>query len=149
MRTRERRRRRVLALAAALALAGCGGGAIPPPAGWLPRPREALTSARGAWISVEVTAKEKEAAGELIAIDADSLILLRADTLAAFPTDVLGRARIFVHSGQAGRRDFVAPGTSPRSMLRRSTKLWLDLAAYARFPQGLPPELDRTSLGRR
>ena len=36
---------------------------------------------------------------------------------------------------------------SKRPILRSDQVPWLDLRLYARFPQGLPPELDLTSLG--
>lgn len=149
-------------------LAGCVGN--PAPARWLPTPIDAPTDVHGAWLEATVDRVEP-VRGELLAVGADTVYVLRLDgTVLRVEKSRITRARVARYDSQYGQTagwaalgalgtlshgfvlilslpiwiitgsasaaaDSRAPITDP---LRKN---WESVAAYARFPAGLPPLL--------
>jgi hypothetical protein len=116
-----------------------------------------------------------QAHGELIAIHADSLFILSANNLTAIPTAKIKKATLTAYDANwgplaawsvAGTLSTASHGvgliisapvwilsgtiaTSAQSHAPRITfpsKPWQEFRKHARFPNGLPPGLDRRSL---
>ena len=160
------------ATAGLLVLSGCAGSHAPKD--WLPRAVDATQEAHGGWILLRL-ADESEHAGELIAVRADSLFVLEADELRGYAHAQVEHALLTGYDSQAGTiRGWMLVGSLstlshgyglvislPAWLLVGSvatfsqahagrvdvtTTTWEKARMYARFPQGLPAELDRTSL---
>ena len=140
-----------------------------------PTPQEALRSAFGGWIMVSLRNENPQTvvAGELIAVDADTLHLLSASGFMSIPRQsikslALERYRVSLSqsilASVAGTLSTVGNGyililTAPawiiagsvstamysRAPLTRSTSA-AELQPFARFPQGIPASVDRSRL---
>lgn len=185
--------RAALTLAIALAAAGCTASRAP--LGWLPVAEDAQREAWGGWIELRTDAGAA-AAGELLAITADSVYVLRGSavtvlalrdvrsgrleaydprsgTLAGITTvgtlstishgvGLILTAPVWVIVGSVSTASLSAGGKydldpaspaelplAPSGAAGERSASWADLRPYARFPQGWPAGLDRTSLHER
>jgi hypothetical protein len=174
----RRTRTTTLALLAALAIAPAGGCyRSSAPTGWLPRPEEAPGQAFGSWIELQRSGTPRPVIeGELIAIDADTVHILtyaglvslsRASlccvTLTAFRMDysalqlwtALGTLSTLSHGFGLilSAPLWLLTGTLATTAASHAPRIQsTDPAAlrpYARFPQGMPPGLDRSTLRRK
>jgi hypothetical protein len=164
-------RRRTIAVLLAAA-AGCYQSSAPPK--WLPSPLEAQRDAFGSWIIVQGQPKtEPLARGELIAIDTDTIHVLadgrlvsisRASVccaeLTAYRMDVselqLWTALGTVSTASHGlllvltAPTWIIAGTVATSAASYAPRIIstdpVVLQPFARFPQGIPPGLDRATL---
>jgi hypothetical protein len=167
-------RRAWLWLLIAMTLGACGR--LHAPRGTVPRPEAARTEAFGGWARVVVAAGDAvtHQQGELIAVGADTLWLLRPDGPLAVPTQAIQRAEVTGFDSAPGA---VVGATalgilstiSNGAFLLLTAPAWLitgavasstqasasrlevrgdlaPLALFARFPQGLPPGLDLATL---
>ena len=158
------------AIAALLLSAACYRSTAP--SDWLPRAHELEREAYGAWIDVGL-AQGGRVLGELIAAHDDSLFVLAADRLVGVAVrDVAGAdlttfaqpwGELAVWGGIGaisalshgwfwifslpawGATTAIAAATASRAPRIRSIDP-ARLRPYARFPQGLPPTLDRGAL---
>ena len=153
-------------------LLGCASHTAPDD--WLPEAAETQWEAYGGWVSVrcwEYATTCSDADGELIAVSPDTLYILTGYRLEAIPvtgledmvvtawdprTGTIAGWAVFgtlltASNGMfavismpiwiiAGTTSAVAQSTAPRERSLRA------LQRYARFPQGLPPGLDRRTL---
>ncbi|MDQ3995737.1 MAG: hypothetical protein M3303_01830 [Gemmatimonadota bacterium] len=164
--------RALFSVAVIASLAGCYRHSAPP--GWLPRPEEARRGF-GSWIEIQDRpgTPTQAVAGELLAIDADTVHVLADGRLVSLP-----RTSLCCVTVTAFRMDYsplqlwAAIGTLSTAShgfgLILTGPVWLltgTLAAsaasyaprirstdpavlrpFARFPQGIPPGLDRATL---
>jgi hypothetical protein len=164
----------VLALLAACALPlACARN--PAPAGALPRVNAVMTDGFGGWIEA-VRLNGTPVAGELLAANADTVWILNSAGLAALPGDSLRNATLALYEARSGGLGaWVALGTlgtiSNGSFLIFTAPLWLivgtttaarasrqplyrwnpsqsfdEIRRFARFPAGIPANVDRSSL---
>jgi len=155
------------------AAAGCVGTSAP--RGWLPTADGASRQAYGSWIVIEDQARVPRARveGELIAVDADTIHVLIGEvllsvarpvrccvTLTAFdiqyaPLALWGAAGVLSTVSHGFVLILSAPvwalaATVAAANASRAPRVQsIDpgaLRPFARFPQGLPPGLDRTTL---
>jgi hypothetical protein len=152
--------------------AGCYQSSAPPK--WLPSPLEAQRDAFGSWIAVQGQPKtEPLARGELIAIDTDTIHVLADGRLvsvsrASVCCAELTAYRMDVSELQLWTALGIASTVSHGVLLILTAPTWLIagtvatsaasyapriistdpvvLQPFARFPQGIPPGLDRTTL---
>jgi hypothetical protein len=145
------------------------------PDGWLSTPAVAQREAYGGWIAVERVqdTMKRTVEGELIAVTPDSLHVLTADSLVSLPMDEMTSATLTTYDARLGRLTtwtalgavstlshgvglvltlplwIIAGSTSTASASKaprvQSVEATL-LQPYARFPQGLPPGIDRRAL---
>jgi hypothetical protein len=156
--------------AALLALCATGCAALHSPPRWLEKPSNLQTDAHGGWIYVK-TAERRTLEGELIALGPDSLYLA-GDSFHALARIEIESARLeaydsgawlmfgwtFVGTMTTGFHGFYLLATAPMWLVGGSIATiwrsydpiieypdseWNDLRPYARFPQGLPPGIDR------
>lgn len=170
-----RRGARLALFAVMIAAATTGCFRSTAPRGWLPRPEEAALQAFGSWIVVEdpsrVPAMSIE--GELIAVDADTIHVLPAGrlisvprparccvTLTAFhmdyaPLALWAGAGVLSTVSHGFGLILTAPiwaiiGTSAAASASHAPRIRSSdpaaLRPFARFPNGLPPGLDRATL---
>lgn len=91
---------RLLRRAVAWGLPWCAVAAActsnPAPSGWLPGAAETPTDPFGAWIEVEheTASVSRTVAGELIAVDRDTIFVLSSIGLQGLPLDSVGSARV-------------------------------------------------------
>lgn len=203
-RNRSRTLLRAIPVLSVLTLGGCASNTAPP--GWLDPPERALVSPYGGWVQVQVheAASAGSADGELVAVAADSLHLLRGTefvsvarsdirtvrltgyrsdahkilgwavlgslgslshgviAIFSIPVWILGgtgatigatHAPEIIYGGNATaglprrhiRAGQLLPGESPPAA-EPGGATWAKLGLYARFPEGLPPGLDRRAL---
>jgi len=144
------------------------------PRGWLPRPEDAQRTAFGSWISVQGEPQTPPLAqGELIAIDADTVHILADGRLVSVARGTLCCAVLAAYRMDlSGLQAWWALGTlatlSHGLVLILSAPVWTiagassvaaasyaprvlgtdpeTLRPFARFPQGMPPGLDRSAL---
>jgi hypothetical protein len=164
--------RALFAVAMIASLAGCYQHAAPP--GWLARPEDAR-QAFGSWIEIQDRpgTPTQAVAGELIAIDADTVHVLADGRLVSLPTASLCCVTLTAfRMDYAPLQVWAAIGTLSTGShgvgLILTGPVWLltgTLAAsaasyaprirstepavlrpFARFPQGMPPGLDRATL---
>jgi hypothetical protein len=127
-------------LAALLFVVGCAASSesLPPP-GWLPEASGPATSRGpwGAWVQLTRGSPlgRRHVAGELIACDHDSTWVLTAQGLVAVPNRFTG-VKVSTGANASGRIVSERPGTVTYRELQR----------WARFPQGMPPGMDRTHI---
>ena len=161
-------------LGIAIACTACAHNTAP--AGWLPKPTEAQTAAYGGWIELTyLGSEERHTDGELIAVSAESVWVLSGNEGLAIPTAGVKRGKLTAYAAQKGGLTlwtvvgtlstisngafliFTAPmwiiggslavGGESRAPQRKSPSLaWVELAPFARFPQGLPPGIELTTL---
>jgi len=168
---RNRERRWTAAALLATTLAGCATN--PAPREWRPKPQEAERSVRGGWIALDGKKPGGRCAeGELIAVDDDSFHVLTAEGLRTVSRAEVRKARVagYGDEGAAAGSWMTIGALSTLShgyyLVLTLPLLWLgggggatwdesragfvpesEFRAYARFPQGLPPDLDPTTLG--
>ena len=165
-----------LALVCCAVWGGAGCARNPAPAHWLPTADAAQYSAFGGWIVLEYAATNASLlpGGELIAVGRDSVFVLPpAGTVTAIPKAAIQRATVAAFDAQWGRLAvwtlvgslstlshgvgllislpvWVIGGSLATASASRAPLLdaeaWRDVQKFARFPQGLPPGLDRARL---
>jgi len=160
----------------------------PAPRGWLPPAHIAAREAYGGWIVVDLTQPDPrgplgpgltaaEVAGELIAVDSDTVFVMPPKGLVGIPKTRVRSATLFAYDAEWGRLAawgvigtlftasngliaiFTAPmmiitstaatasrSRAPRVELADTRDRWWKLRLYARFPQGMPPGIDRAGL---
>ena len=122
-------------------IVGCASYTAPPP-GWIPSASIAQHEAFGGWISVYRTGdSESEVHGELIAINSNQLFILTAQELTSIPANSISRMKLTTHNAGVLKEYLIEleyPG--------KSRDTWDTFRNYARFPQGLPEDLDVQSL---
>jgi hypothetical protein len=146
------------------------------PKGWLPKPTEAQAAAYGGWIELTYAeSEERHTDGELIAVSAESVWVLSGNQGMVIPTAAVKKGKLTAYAAQkegltawmllgtlstlsnGGFLIFTAPmwmiggsiavGGESRSPERKSPPLtWVELAPFARFPQGLPEGIALTAL---
>ena len=164
--------RRAAGGALVAALAGCYQSTAPPR--WLATPVDAQREAFGSWIRVHGESNAPPLAeGELIAVDADSIHVLADNRLVslarqplccaeltAFQTDLadlqywtaLGTVSTLSHGFVliASAPSWLLAGTLATASASRASRVASTnpaaLRPFARFPQGIPPGLDRTTI---
>lgn len=160
------------AIAALMAIGGCYQSSAPP--GWLPSPTQAERGAFGSWISVQGQPRTPPLAeGELIAIDTDTIHVLADGRLMSLPRAsiccaVLTAYRMDLSELQLWSVVGTVSTLSHGIVLILTAPLWIIagtaatsaasyaprivgtdpavLQLFARFPQGIPPGLDRTTI---
>lgn len=171
---RSNTKRLAVALLAAAAVAGCG--TLHAPRGSVPDAQRAGSTAFGGWARVAYHAdgQPRDAEGELIAVGRDTLWLMQSAPL-AIPVAQVVRAEVTGFDSRPGQviavaglgvlttvsngyfLIFTAPAWLVTGVLASSSQARLSrvearvpdlapLAHYARFPQGLPPGVDVTTL---
>ena len=146
----------------------CAVTHVPP--GWLPDPDDAATSVYGGW--VEIRTREARFSGELVAITGDTVFVAGTSLHAVCSTDILSARLVTYDAKDLG--GYVLLGTvstiSNGWFLVLTAPMWLiggSIAAscrtyepimdfpaeplmhfvpYARYPQGLPPDIDRAAI---
>ncbi len=167
----------LVVLSCALAALAMGCASTTAPSKWLPRPDQAQALAHGGWISVHYAKgrTKLQAHGELIAIHADSLFVLSANSLTAIPTAKIKKATLTAYGANwgplaawtvVGTLSTASHGvgliisapvwiltgtiaTSEQSYAPQITfpeKSWNEFRMYARFPSGLPKGINRRYL---
>lgn len=161
-------------LLGALLLAGCATTSAP--SGYLPAPPETQREARGGWIELEPNVRaDSTLEGELIAVHSDTLYVLREAVLETVARSDIRTARVAFYNahpellGLWTAGGILSTGThglglilsAPAWLLAGSIaaisqsyhpfvtypdRRWEALRPYARFPQGLPASLDRSTL---
>lgn len=160
------RSRRLGALLAVIALGGCATN--PAPVGWLPRAEQLPRSARGAWIVLNADMGRGGTGGELIAVGEDRVFILTEAGLRSIPRSDVRHGTLALYETNAGKTAAASLITLTHGrFLLLTAPMWFALAIgesrepllpvrqesldsirkYARFPQGLPPDLDPASLG--
>jgi hypothetical protein len=157
-----------------IACAACASNTAPK--GWLLTPTEALSTAYGGWIELtHIDSADQRSQGELIAVSADSVWVLVGNQAIVIPTARVRDGKLTAYVAQKGNLAtwtavgalatlsnggfllFTAPmwiiggslvvGAESRAPERKAPPLtWAELAPFARFPQGIPPGLELTSL---
>jgi hypothetical protein len=156
-----------------LSLSICGCASTSAPRGWLESPYDMQSDAHGGWLRLE-TKTELRMFGELIAISSDSLFLAGEDLQAVAQADIKS-ARLLAYKSNAEEvGGLVALGTlatlSNGVLLLFTAPMWMigggivtgvrsfqptidypkqewsRFRAFSRFPQGLPPGLDRSQI---
>jgi len=171
----ERGRRGLAAAVAAVIVSGCVShtapdGFLPTPA------QAGLRSSGGwVDVMVQDGEAPLRVRGELIAVTADTLWVVGTDGGSAFPTSHVIEGRFFSHVGQHGHvigatalgvvstlsNGVLLTLTAPMWLIGGSaaaaaqsrvgmeglpTEEWVELRTFARFPQGLPAEVDVATL---
>jgi hypothetical protein len=148
------------------------------PEGWLPTPAVAQQQAYGGWIKVDYAEGNgsRTVEGELIAAAPDSLYVLTTDSLVSLATGTITSATLTAYDSRFGATMtwgilgavstlshgwflilslpmWVIAGTTTSASASKGPRVQaVDgalLRPYARFPQGLPPGLDRGTLRRK
>ena len=143
------------------------------PRNWLEKPIDLRTDTYGAWLTIETVANTR-LAGELIAVSKDS-IFIAGETLSVFAKNNIKSARLVTYESNAGTMGtlvflgtlstlsngrfflFTAPlwivggsiASSNRSyepIIDYPGQKWNKFVPFARYPQGLPPGLDRSGI---
>ena len=163
-----------MSLGVAVACTACAGNTAPK--GWLPKPTEAQAAAYGGWIELTYAeSEERHTDGELIAVSADSVWVLSGNQGLVIPTATVKKGKLTAYAAQkngltawmllgtlstisnGGFLIFTAPmwliggslavGGESRAPERKSPPLtWVELAPFARFPQGIPEGIALTAL---
>ena len=112
------------------------------PKGWLPAPAVAQHESYGGWVSVSYHTGDSDAEvhGELIATNSNQIFILTAQELTSIPIDSISRMELaFVEFSGNENVDYHQQMIYPAKPLAK-------FRAYARFPQGLPEDIDTQSL---
>lgn len=162
-----------MSIGVAVACQGCASNTAP--GGWLPKPAEAQSSAYGGWIELTHDQPERRTDGELIAVSADSVWVLSGSQGFVIPTARVKKGKLTAYAAQQGGLStwvvlgtistlsngafllFTAPmwliggplavgGESHAPERKHPPLSWLELAPFARFPQGLPQGIELTTL---
>ena len=126
---------------ASFALAGCAPGSTAPP-GALPAIRQTATDPYGAWVTITWHDRHRRmASGELISITRAVALVMSDTAWTEIPTASIERVVVEPFDGGI---DVL----TPFSRLSRSVNPseLLKIARYARFPAGMPPGVDRSTL---
>jgi hypothetical protein len=159
--------RKMIAPLLAALLAGCASN--PAPKGWRPSAAEAQRATRGGWILIE-REEDTNVTGELIAVDPATLHVLTVSGLQSVPRSAVRKARLVGYG--TTEHLWIWTGVGALSTLSHggwivvTLPVWLiggsvaasgeakaayvppeNFARFARFPQGLPPSFDPSSLG--
>lgn len=126
-------------------IVSCSTPRITAPRGWLPSASVAQHEAFGGWISVRYVERDTgdliwKVHGELIAINLNQIFILTAQELTSIPIDSISRVELTMV--QLSSDEDV---DSYRQMIYPAKPLE-EFRSYARFPQGLPDDIDRQSL---
>lgn len=160
--------RAILVAAVSFLMSGCATTTAP--SGWLSDPNQVSSDPYGGW--VDIHCKNERIMGELIAVTKDTLFVANDLLHAVGSADILTARLAFYHPSNLG--GVVALGTistlSHGFILILSAPLWLIVGSvtaylrsdeplidypekplekfvpFARFPQGLPPGLDRQAI---
>ena len=157
-------------LALALVASGCAHSGAP--AQWLPRAVDAAAETHGGWAVVHMKDRSRHA-GELLALDADSAFVLEEGACVGLASVAIAHAVVTGYDSEAGKlggwtalgavstlsHGYVSVVTLPTWLIvggamtslqshagRVDVATWERARMYARFPQGLPPGIDRASL---
>ena len=163
-----------ISLGIALACIACASNTAPK--GWLPRPIEAQAAAYGGWIELTYAeSEERHTDGELIAVSAESVWVLSGSQGLVIPTAAVRKGKLTAYAAQKGGLaawmllgtlstlsnggfliltapmwmigGSLAVGGESRAPERKSPPLsWVELAPFARFPQGIPEGIALTAL---
>jgi hypothetical protein len=156
---------KVLVVGLCFLMTNCATTSVP--GDWLSKPDFVASDAYGGWI--EIKSLENHIQGELIAIDEDTVFVANSTLQTIASKDILS-ARLVIYDAQS-MGGWVLLGTlstiSHGLLLIFTTPMWLiggtiavvsrsydpiidypqrplvDFKAFARYPQGLPPNLDR------
>ena len=122
-------------------VAGCGA-TTSAPKGWLPSVSVAQHEAFGGWIFVRYHTGDlkRTVHGELIAIHSNQVFILTVQELTSLSSDSISYMKLTAVQLSGGREV-----DQDRQMIYPA-KLLAEFRAYARFPQGLPKDIDRQSL---
>ena len=160
-----------IAIAAVLTI-GCAGNTAP--VGSLPSPKEAARFPYGGWIELTIT-PDSSVDGELLAVTSDSVWVLAQGGGVVIPTAQVTAGKVTTYLAATGAvagwttlgvfstasngwflfftapawiiTGIVAGNKESHAPERRVPPLaWPDLAAYARFPQGMPAGVSLDSL---
>jgi len=140
------------------------------PRGWLERPNDSQTDTFGGWLNLETKTKRK-LAGELIAISNDSIFVVTETFDAVALTEIESARLVAYKSNIEDMSGLVAAGTlstvTNGLLLVGTAPMWIlggsiatgirshepiidyprkelsRFAPFARYPQGLPPGIDR------
>jgi hypothetical protein len=172
----SRRWRIAVCALVSLPTGGCFRTTAPP--GWLPTPEEAQREAFGAWMRIEyrIDSVRRVIEGELIAAATDSIYVLGADSLVALPVtpalsgtlttydarlDMLGTWTLMGTLSTASHGIvlllsapiWIIAGTASTASASKDPRIGSTdpslIRQFARFPQGMPPGVDRRSLRQR
>ena len=153
--------------------AACFRSTAPP--GWLSTPEQSQREAWGAWTEVRTRSGGERALvmGELIAADRDSVFVLTATALVSLPIAEIEQATLTTYDARWDKLAlwtvlgtlstashgmalvlsapaWIAGGTAATASASRGPRVRSTdgtvLARFARFPQGMPPGLDRSTL---
>jgi hypothetical protein len=172
--TNSNMKRLAVALLSAAAVAGCG--TLHAPRGSVPEAQQAGSTAFGGWarVAYDEGGERRTREGELIAVGPDTLWLMQSAPL-AIPVAQIVRAEVTGFDSRPGNviaaaglgvlttlsngafLVFTAPAWLITGAVASSSQARLSriearvpnlapLAHYARFPQGLPPDVDLTTL---
>lgn len=159
----------------AAVLLGSGCASTGAPRDWLPNAELAGIWTNGGWATLRQAGETQNVEGELIALQADTVFVLTTDGLRAVPIGDGDYLRVAGYDSEwGGIAGWTVTGTLSTAThgfyLVLTAPLWIlvgtssaavaswapimrypacdleELAAYARFPQGMPPDLDRSSL---
>jgi hypothetical protein len=163
-----------ISLGVAVACTACAGNTAPK--GWLPKPIEAQAAAYGGWIELTYAEPdERHTYGELIAVSAESVWVLSGNRGLAIPTATVKKGKLTAYAAQKDGltawmllgtlstlsngafliltapmwliSGSLAVGGESRAPERKTPPLtWVELAPFARFPQGIPDGLALTAL---
>ncbi len=176
----DRACRRCLAQCAALlAVLAAACASNPAPEGWLPPAKFVPADPYGAWVEIEFDSGDlrQSMAGELLAIQSDSVFVHTYGDVHAAPAHGIRSLRVAWYESSAGALMawtvvgaasslshggfgvltlplWILTGSLATAAQSRSPIVEWDparvrltaLARYARFPQGFPPDLDRSGL---
>lgn len=161
-------------LGIAMVCAACASNTAP--RDWLPTPTQAQTAAYGGWIELTYDQpEERRTDGELIAVSAESVWVLSGSQGLVIPTATVKTGKLTAYAAQKGGLTtwatlgtlatisnggfliFTAPmwiiggslavGGESRAPERKNPPLtWVELAPFARFPQGIPQGIEVTAL---
>jgi hypothetical protein len=160
----------------------------PAPRGWLPPAQITAREAYGGWIVVDTAQPDRrsspgsglpaaDVAGELIAVDSDTVFVMPLRAVVGIPKARVRSATLFAYDAEWGRlvawdvlgtlftvsnggfalltfpmmlitstAATASRSRAPRVELADSPDRWAQLRLYARFPQGMPPGIDRAGL---
>jgi hypothetical protein len=150
----------------------CGCSIVKAPQGSVPRRKAIVTDAFGGWISVSSKTTQSTIQGELIAISSDSVLIMSESKVQVLSKVDIDNARIIFFNNESGAytwwtilNSFAAISngyyfvfTFPISLITGILTVsgeaerinyydypaltWEELNKYARFPQGLPDQVD-------
>ena len=162
-------------LATAVAGAACAGSSAPKEWLPKPVEAQATAYGGWIELTHQSSAEPRRTEGELIAVSADSVWVLSETHGVVIPTSAVGKGKLTVYAGQRGTLTtwtvlgalstlsnggfliFTAPmwiiggsiaiGGESRAAERKHPPLtWTELAAFARFPQGMPDGVELRAL---